>query len=153
MSSSAITPTSWGCIKETQRALVDGDWEFTEVWHIARRNGRTQDFCPIRCSKDEGIALPGYTETRMPTCPDCMVIAGVDSGSSSPTVRVQRLDGVDEHCGDDTEGDAPQLVALDEEQGHRPEDDDHGDASQCRPGQISCHEPDGNDTPTAGRLR
>jgi hypothetical protein len=48
-----------------------------EIWHILSPvNGRTDDFHPIKCSKDEGIVLPGPPVRRQPTCPEC---AGVGS--------------------------------------------------------------------------
>lgn len=62
------------CVME--RARLANLFERTEVWHIARSKGRTQDFVPIRCSPDEGIALPGPIQRRVPTCPECVVIFG-----------------------------------------------------------------------------
>lgn len=45
------------------------------IWHIVGDGERTDDFCPILCSADEGITFPGNGETRRPTCPECIAVA------------------------------------------------------------------------------
>lgn len=74
-----MTDDGFDCVYEGGGLLapIDGG-----VWHVATQRGRTQDFCPIRCSKDEGITFPGGIVRRLPTCPDCRAI--VDRTSVSP---------------------------------------------------------------------
>jgi hypothetical protein len=54
-----------------------------KVWHIAPHRGRSADFCPILCSKNEGITLPGHVVRREPTCPDCIALSAGDIGRLS----------------------------------------------------------------------
>lgn len=76
MSGGLGTPRTFDCIRERiirwtpeHPYTPDG-----EIWHVAPHRGRTEDFCPIRCSDSEGITLPGYVERRVPTCPECIAI-------------------------------------------------------------------------------
>lgn len=59
---------TFDCVME--RCYAYGTWN--EVWHVATKRGRTEDFAPIRCSKDEGITLPGPIVQGTPTCLDCL---------------------------------------------------------------------------------
>jgi len=47
------------------------------VWHACRGRGNA-DWQPIKCSKNEGIVLPGPRVEREPTCADCLAALGAD---------------------------------------------------------------------------
>lgn len=62
------------CIAERQIRLTDTSLiEVGQILHIAG-SPRDADWCPIACSADEGIVLPGHVETAVPTCPDCLAL-------------------------------------------------------------------------------
>lgn len=90
--SAEVEARTWDCVKEVQRRFAADGTEITQVWHVARSKGRSQDFCPIRCSNDEGIVLHGGIVRRWPTCPDCIALVasqpdGQDRQEGRPSPR------------------------------------------------------------------
>jgi hypothetical protein len=62
------------CVAETT-AFRAGQMRRGEIWHIVPPGSDIDDaatWCPIACSTETGIVMPGPIVVREPTCDDCI---------------------------------------------------------------------------------